>query len=358
MENTVLALGLMSGTSLDGIDAALVRTDGSKIVKTGEFLSLPYTDKFREKLRSILGGIGDVKVVERELTLLHVDAAQKLIEYSGRQAADIDVIGFHGHTILHNPDKAQTWQIGDGALLASETGIDVVCDMRSRDVDEGGQGAPLAPLFHHALASEMEQPLVVLNIGGVSNVTYVNGDESSLIAFDTGPGGALIDDWVSQKCGIPFDRDGQIAASGEVANGVLDQLLDSPYFDTAPPKSLDRNQFDVSLVQSLSMEDGAATLTAFTSVSITRALPHFPEKPLRWLVTGGGRHNKFLMANLSRELGVDVEPVEAVGWNGDALEAQAFAYLAVQSRKGLPLTYPGTTGAKGPTTGGVYFSSS
>jgi anhydro-N-acetylmuramic acid kinase len=355
MNKPILALGLMSGTSLDGIDAALVRTDGGSVVETGPHTSIPYENEFRDHLRSVLGGIGPVEQVERMLTQLHVDAVQTLITQAGIKPDDVDLIGFHGHTVLHDPAQSRTWQIGDGEFLAEATGIDVVCDFRSNDVALGGQGAPLVPVYHLALAADLETPLAVLNIGGVANVTYLNGDETSLIAFDTGPGGALIDDWVSRKFGKPYDDGGAFAATGTISKPVLDQLLNTPYFDKPPPKSLDRDEFDTNSVQGLSPEDGAATLTAFTCKTIARAVNHLPMQPKRWLVTGGGRHNRFLMKQLRLALGVAVDPVESVGWQGDALEAQAFAYLAVRSRQGLPLTLPGTTGVSTPQTGGVFF---
>jgi anhydro-N-acetylmuramic acid kinase len=358
MNNPILALGLMSGTSLDGIDAALVRTDGGSAVETDAHISVPYENDFRDRLRSVLGGVGPVEQVEQTLTQLHVDAVQTLIAQAGLKPSDVDLIGFHGHTVLHDPTQSRTWQIGDGAFLAEATGIDVVCDFRSNDVAQGGQGAPLVPLYHLALAVELETPLAVLNIGGVANVTYLNGDEISLVAFDTGPGGALIDDWVNHTFGLPYDEGGAFAAIGTVSKPVLDQLLSTSYFDKSPPKSLDRDEFDTAGVQVLSPEDGTATLTAFTCETIVRAVDHLPMRPERWLVTGGGRHNKFLMEQLKRALGVAVDPVENVGWQGDALEAQAFAYLAVRSRRGLPLTLPGTTGVSAPQTGGVFFPKS
>ena len=354
MNKNFLALGLMSGTSLDGIDAALLRTDGEKFVEPGEFLNLPYAPKFRERLRSVLKGTEPIETVERELTLLHAKAIDLLLTRAMLKFSEVDLIGFHGHTVFHNPAQLRTYQIGDGALLASETGIDVVCDLRSNDVAHGGQGAPLVPLYHKALASELTMPVAILNIGGIANVTYINGDEVSLIAFDTGPGGALIDDWMYQKMGKSFDDDGRVASSGSVSKRVLSQLLSAPYFDRSPPKSLDRDEFDITPIRPLSVKDGAATLTAFTYDSITRAVDHLPNLPKMWLVTGGGRKNGFLMRKLSEALKVPVEPVEMVGWDGDALEAQAFSYLAVRSIKRLSITLPGTTGIKNPMSGGVF----
>jgi anhydro-N-acetylmuramic acid kinase len=350
------ALGLMSGTSLDGIDAALIRSDGHQAVEPGALLTVSYESDFRGRLRSVLGGRGPVEAVERELTLRHADAVRSLLTQAGHAPGDVAVIGFHGHTILHEPQAGRTWQIGDGALLAAETGIDVVNDFRSNDMAAGGQGAPFAPLYHVALAANLEKPLAVLNLGGVGNVTWLGLDAAGgeVLAFDTGPGNALIDDWAERHTGQPRDQDGALARAGRVDAAALVALLTHPYFSKAPPKSLDRDDFDPAPVAGLSPADGAATLTAFTAAAVAAGLAHLPAPPKRWLITGGGRHNPSLMAALAERLGVPVEPVEAVGWNGDALEAQAFAYLALRSLEGLPLSLPGTTGARMAVTGGVH----
>lgn len=354
-------VGLMSGTSMDGIDAALVRTDGALRAEPLAFVTIPYEDGFRAALRSCLGGKGPVEAVERALTDAHADAVRRLLREAGVAADDVDLIGFHGHTIFHAPDQRRTWQIGDGARLAAATGIAVVNDFRTADVEAGGQGAPLVPLFHRALAEALPRPLAVLNIGGVANVTWIGRegigrDQDAVIACDTGPGNALVDDWILHRQGARFDAGGALAAGGRVDAEALAALLDHPYFDQPAPKSLDRDAFDPAPVQSLSVEDGAATLTAFTAASVARIVPHLPEPPVRWLVCGGGRHNATLMGMLGERLGVPVDPVEAVGWNGDALEAEAFAYLAVRSRKGLPLSLPTTTGVPQPMTGGRFHS--
>lgn len=354
MKKIFLAIGLMSGTSLDGIDAAILRTDGEKIIEPGQFLNLPYSTQFRERLRLIFEGTESVEVVERELTLLHAKATKSLLTRAALKFSEVDLIGFHGHTIFHEPAQFKTYQIGDGALLASETGVDVICDLRSNDVAHGGQGAPLVPLYHSALAGGLTMPAAILNIGGVANITYLNGNEDSLIAFDTGPGGALLDDWIHRKMGKPFDEAGRVASSGSISNNILKELLSAPYFDRPPPKSLDRDYFDITPIRGLSASDGAATLAAFTCGAVIRAIDHLPAPPKIWLVTGGGRKNKFLMQTLLERLQVPVEPVEVMGWNGDALEAQAFSYLAVRSKKRLPITLPGTTGVKTPVSGGVF----
>ncbi len=360
-----LALGLMSGTSLDGIDAALLNTDGEVIAGTGAALTAPYTDRLRARLRAVLGGEGPVEDVARELTEAHVSAVEELLQGAGIEAGEVDIIGFHGHTILHRPNEGRTWQIGDGARLAQATGIDVVADFRSADVAAGGEGAPFASLYHAALCRDMAKPVCVLNLGGIANLTWIGkagigkagigGTDGTdgLLAFDTGPGNALLDDWVSAHTGRAFDEGGRLAAAGRADPAVLERLLAHPCFARPPPKSLDRLDFDCSLVASLSPADGAATLAAFTCRAVALAVGHLPAPPVRWLVTGGGRHNPILMAGLAGTLDAPLDAAEAADWDGDALEAQAFAFLAVRSLRGLPLSLPSTTGVARPTPGGT-----
>jgi anhydro-N-acetylmuramic acid kinase len=346
------AIGLMSGTSLDGIDVASVTTDGRHRAELGPRLTVPYSSALRAALRGVLGGVGAVAEVERAMTEAHAEAVAQLVAAHGISA---ELIGFHGHTILHRPDERRTWQIGDGALLARLTGTDVVADFRSADVAAGGEGAPLVPLFHAALATGHEKPLAILNIGGVANVTWLGVENDAILAFDTGPGNAPIDDWALRHLAQPVDRDGALARSGRVDAARLTAFLGHPFFDRAPPKSLDRNDFVTFEGDSIAPGDGAATLTAMTAAAVARGAAHFPEPVRRWLVTGGGRHNPVLMEELTRRLAAPVAPVEAVGWDGDALEAQAFAYLAVRSREGLPISLPSTTGVARPMTGGRLF---
>lgn len=355
---SMLALGLMSGTSLDGVDAALVETDGVAVERFGVALTAAYPPELRQRLRGVLGGTGPVAEVERDITVFHAEVVAKVLAEAGLTAAEIDVVGFHGHTILHRPEQRRTWQIGDGRLLAELTGIPVVNDFRTADVQAGGQGAPLVPVFHRALAAGIARPVAVLNLGGVGNVTWID-EGDGLLAFDTGPGNALIDDWALAHTGTPVDAGGSLARAGRVVADRVEDFARHPFFGRVPPKSLDRDdfrQFAARLVAGLSAEDGAATLTAFTARAVARAREHFPRPVVRWLVCGGGRHNPAIMAALAAELGVPVEPVEAVGWDGDALEAQAFGYLAVRSLRGLALTYPETTGGPRPLSGGVFHS--
>jgi anhydro-N-acetylmuramic acid kinase len=353
----MLAIGLMSGTSLDGIDAALIEGDGVRVAACLGGVTLPYESAFRNRIRNCLGArarSAEIALVEEELTALHAEAVARLI-LDAKPEQPVDLIGFHGHTLYHDPANGFTWQLGDGALLAEKTGIDVIADFRSADVAAGGEGAPLAPAYHLARAADLEKPLAVLNLGGVANVTFIGAD-GSLLAFDTGPANAMLDDWIGSHTGDRFDKGGAIAASGRVEHAALSVLLGHDYFRRTPPKSLDRDAFDAGAVAGLSVADGAATLAAFTVRCVELALVHLPRRPTRWLVTGGGRRNDFLMASLESALAVPVVPVEAVGWNGDLLEAEAFAHLAIRSTQGLPLSWPGTTGVPQPMTGGRAFS--
>ncbi len=353
----------MSGTSLDGIDAALIETDGEKVVRPGPALTVPHGAQTRALLRAAIddapraieGGKlpHSIREAESLTSEAHARAVKALLDMAGLAPEAVDLIGFHGQTILHRPARRQTWQIGDGALLARLTGIDVVNDFRSADVRAGGQGAPLMPLYHAALAREtgLPLPMVVVNIGGVSNVTYI--DDGTVLAFDSGPGNAPIDDWMHRHTGRPVDEGGALAKSGRVNEPALTAMLAHPFFDRAPPKSLDRQDFGMTAVESLNAADGAATLAAFTAAAIARARAHFPAPAATWIVCGGGRHNDFLMDRLRALVAARVCKSEDVGWDGDALEAEGFAYLAVRSRKGLPLSLPTTTGVPAPMTGGV-----
>lgn len=342
----------MSGTSLDGIDLAIIETDGSDRVVCGPALTIRYPTAFRERLRGVLGGVGAVAEVEAELTGLHAKAAERFL--AGHPDMAVDLVGFHGHTIVHRPADGRTWQLGDAAGLARCLGIAVVADFRAADVAAGGEGAPLAPLYHAALAARLAKPLAVLNLGGVANVTWL-GAGDRILAFDTGPGNALLDDWVRRRTGVAADFDGRLASAGRSSASHIARFLSAPYFFRKPPKSLDRDDFRAVLPDELSTEDGAATLTEMTAAAVAAACVHFPAPPREWLVCGGGRRNPALLAALSERLAAPVRPVEKVGWDGDALEAQAFAYLAVRSVGGLPLSVPSTTGVSVPTCGGRLF---
>jgi anhydro-N-acetylmuramic acid kinase len=347
------AIGLMSGTSLDGVDAAWIETDGVRVARFGPSVTLPYEDGLRQGLRALLDQAEMLAEDDAELAAVEAALTERHAEAVAAIGAPADVIGMHGQTILHRPEARRTWQIGDARLLARRTGLPVVHDFRAADVAAGGEGAPLAPVFHGALAAGLPLPLAVLNIGGVANVTWI-GPDGQLAAFDTGPGNGPLDDWARRRTGQSHDKDGALAQEGQVAPAVLTRLLADPYFARPGPKSLDRLTFSARLAESgldaLSPADGAATLVAFTVGAVTMAKLPFP--PKRWLVAGGGRRNPALMRALTEALGVPVDPVEAVGWDGDALEAQCFGFLAARSLAGLPLSFPSTTGVLRSLTGG------
>ncbi len=358
------AIGLMSGTSLDGVDVALLDTDGETIAGFGPTGYRAYSEDERDLLRAALkegAQLSDrtqrtplLARAEALVTRAHAEAVERFIEANGLSRAEIGVVGFHGQTVLHRPALGLTVQIGDGEALRQRLGIPVVYDLRQADVAAGGQGAPLVPVFHRALAAAaaLPRPLAVVNIGGVANVTLIGAGET-LLAFDTGPGNALIDDWMGERTGERMDAGGAAAARGRADEALVAWLLVHPFFAKPPPKSLDRNAFAYSIVGNVATEDGAATLTAFTARSIARAADFVREPPVLWIVCGGGAKNPELLRLLVHVTGAQIRTGEDVGWSSDFLEAQAFAYLAVRSLKGLPLTFPATTGVKEPMTGGV-----
>lgn len=346
-------IGLMSGTSLDGVDAAWVETDGVTVTAFGPSLTLPYDDELRADLRSILDLAPGLAEDDPRL----LSAVARLTDYHAQAVEDLeaeaDLIGFHGQTILHQPHNRRTWQIGNAQALSRRLGLPVAYDFRSADVAAGGQGAPLVPFYHAALAAELPKPLAMLNIGGIANVTWI-GRDGELLAFDTGPGNGALDDWTFRHTGQRFDQDGALALSGWADQVVLGRLMSHHYFRRPAPKSLDRLDFATALIASgldgLSPADGAATLVAFTAASVAASV--FPEPPLRWLVCGGGRLNPSIMSALRVALPAPVDPVEAEGWDGDALEAQCFGFLAARVAAGLPLSFPTTTGVPVPMCGG------
>ncbi len=360
MAELITALGLMSGTSLDGIDVAVIRTDGDAVVEFGPTHSVSYDQALRGELRALLGrrdADPALRETERRFTDAHCDAIDLLLSENTISTYKLKVIGFHGQTLSHRPEAGWTWQIGDGQRLANRHGVPVIHDFRRADVANGGQGAPFVPLYHRALAAQVpERPIAVLNIGGVANVTWIGEGPDDILAFDTGPGNAPIDDWMLQHMGMARDEGGALAAAGRVAQDRVAAMLKQEFFIRNSPKSLDRQDFQSSMADGLSPEDGAATLLAMTVGAIAQSRDHMPVAPKRWLVTGGGRHNRTMMRCLHEALGVRVDPVESVGWRGDALEAEAFAYLAVRSLKGLPLSLPSTTGCRTPTLGGVLWT--
>jgi len=358
------ALGLMSGTSLDGVDVAMIETDGKRVKAFGPSGYRPYTDAERRLLLQALTEAvhlqarearpGILPEAERIVTMAHAEAIANFKAQNRITSEDIDIVGFHGQTVLHRPAQKMTVQIGDAAALARAIHIPVMHDFRAADVAAGGQGAPLVPVYHRALAQSLERegPIVVLNIGGVANITYIDGD--TLMACDTGPGNALLDDFMNRTTGQRFDCDGRMAAQGTADMAWIAEALNDPFFAAPPPKSLDRNDFAKRILRDVSPADGAATLTAFTVAAIARIVPLLPGRPKSWVVAGGGARNLTMMRLLREQLKpAIVESADALGWSSDAIEAQAFGFLAARGLKGLPLSYPATTGVPIPMTGGL-----
>ena len=368
--NPIWSLGLMSGTSMDGVDAALVRTDGESIAEFGPSLFLAYDQDYRARMsaanRAALvattAALLDPARWPPALTRLAASAVDIHLDAIGRLGGRPQVVGFHGQTVSHRPAEGFTLQLGDGAAVAAGCGVVTVGDFRSEDMREGGEGAPLAPFFHFALAKRagLGVPAAFLNLGGVGNVTWIDPSADApeapgaLLAFDTGPANALIDDFMAARTGAGYDADGAVAGRGLVASEILTRFHHTPYLARTPPKSLDRNDFlpILDAVSELGTEDGAATLTAFTADCVADSLRHMPGPPSRWLVCGGGRKNLTMMRMLAERLDAPVDPVESVGLDGDMLEAQAFAYLAVRVLRGLPTSAPSTTGCRQPVCGG------
>src|SRR4051795_5901666 len=359
------ALGLMSGTSLDGVDVALIETDGKQVKAFGPSGYRPYSPAERDLLRQALSEAvhlpqrdarpGMLAEAERAVTLAHAEAVAAFTAQNRLRPEEIDIVGFHGQTVLHRPERRLTVQIGDGPALAKAIHIPVMHDFRAADVEAGGQGAPLVPVYHRALAQSLERegPLVVVNIGGVSNITYIDGSDT-LIACDTGPGNAVLDDFMFRLTGQPLECEGRLAAQGAIDHAWVERSLQQPFFALPPPKSLDRNDFSSLELRGVSPADGAATLTAFTAAAIARIVPLLPKPPRSWIVAGGGARNRTMLRMLRERLApATVEAADALGWSADAIEAQAFGFLAARGLKGLPLSYPATTGVPMPMTGGV-----
>jgi anhydro-N-acetylmuramic acid kinase len=363
----IRAIGLMSGTSFDGVDAAVIETDGERITGFGPTAYRPFSDDERALLRQALaeavtltdrrarpGVIGEAEALT---TQTHAETVERLMAEHAIAPADIAVVGFHGQTVIHNPLARLTVQVGDGAALAKRLGIAVAHDFRANDVAAGGQGAPLVPVFHRAIVATVDRPhpVAVLNIGGVANVTFCDGGPDP-IACDTGPGNALIDDFMRARTGARYDDNGDVAATGRPDARFIDRVLGHPFFGQKPPKSLDRNAFAFTNIglPEFSVCDGAATLSALTVEAVARVVPHLPAPPRAWIVGGGGARNATLMRMLAARLApASVETADQAGWSADALEAQAFAFLAVRCLRGLPITFPTTTGAPKPLAGGV-----
>ena len=370
------ALGLMSGTSLDGVDVSIIESDGNREYSPILDRYFEYDSKIIDKLINIRGKISsfedlklnekEVRNLEREITLFHVEAVKETLDTS---KLNIDLIGFHGQTILHDTSKKITKQLGDGKLLSQLTKKKVVYDFRQNDLKNGGQGAPLTPIFHNALANkiskkfDLEFPISILNIGGISNITTTVKENNlwhteKMYAYDIGPGNCLIDEWIRKNSKKRYDKDGSIAKAGEIDKLILNQALENFNFNTDYKKSLDIKDFDIFFAKGLSLENGAATITNFTAKLISDGINFAnnknPSKINKWLVCGGGRKNKYLLENIRSYFDVlHINPIEEYGIDGDFIESQAFAFLAIRTLEGMPISFPSTTRCNQSLTGGV-----
>lgn len=370
----------MSGTSMDGIDLALIDTDGENELSRLGGMSKPYKDELRERITDAVHLVQNAKLdewpytstapmpssvssLEQDLVQAHALMAQELLKSLGLAPRDIDLIGYHGQTLIHRPDIDFTYQLGNGAELARQTAITVVNKLRQDDMSRGGEGAPLAPIYHKCLVTKFIKenklragPHVFVNIGGVSNVSYLD-EKGGVFAFDTGPGNALLDDWVREISGKKYDEGGAFSLAGRADESWCAEVLKHPYFQQEPPKSIDRDLFAECLStlkeKNLSLEDGAATLVLLTARTIAQAATYFKTPPLSWIIGGGGRHNGAIIKALQNELSGEVIISDDLGIDGDLIEAECFAYLAVRARNKLPITFPSTTGVDAPLTGGV-----
>lgn len=348
------SIGLMSGTSLDGIDLAYIESDGKNIILNKKFDYLKYNQEMKNELCNLIYNNPtkhDIKKIERDLTLLHADFVNNFLANNNIRNEEIDLLAFHGHTILHDPQENLTWQIGDRDLIEAKTKIETINNFRTFDVARGGQGAPLVPIYHFYLLSQYEKPTAILNIGGISNITFVASEnEEDLQAFDICFGNAPIDDLVKEKISEPYDKNGEIALKGEIDYLLADRILQNDIFYKVPPKSFDRDDFKqiIAPVTNLNLSDALITLCYMHGMAIKRNIEDLQEKISQKLnilfVSGGGRKNKALMKMLKHCLDCDVQAIESAGYNGDSIEAEAFAYLAIRMKKKLAISYQKTTG--------------
>ena len=367
MKNLITSIGLMSGTSGDGIDASIIKSDGESEVYFKENYFSSYDNDFKIKIRSIKEKINlisdlekhklELKILEREITILHAKAINSLIEKYKIDKSKIDLIGFHGHTIFHSFKEKKTKQIGDAKLLSQLTKFNIINNFRENDMNNGGQGAPLVPIFHKLLQNKLKliNPLLFVNIGGISNATYL-GQEREMISLDTGPGNYLIDKilQLKSKNKLQFDKNGMIAFTGSVDKNILESYLHDPYYEILPPKSLDVNDFSLSPLRGLSLEDSISTLSELTSLTIVNSLSFFNTKPKVIILCGGGRKNKYIFARIKKLSDILTKNIDEYNIDGDFIESQAFAYLAIRSFLKKHISYPETTGVSKPSTGGDF----
>ena len=361
-----ISIGLMSGTSQDGIDVGIIETDGKKIYEIGPSLFYPYQESFRKDLKRLIdvsikaGKPTKDKTVGLQLSKLHIIAMQNLISSIGidNKFKYPDIIGFHGHTVIHSPNEGFTQQIGDSSLISKKMNLPVVGDFRANDIVNGGEGAPLTPIFHKAIFNNISYPVAVINIGGIANITWINNLEENIIAFDLGPGNCLLDEWISIYTNEYYDRNGEISSTGKINEKWLTKAFNDKFFLQSYPKSLDRGYFSFNGLSDLNLEDGAATLASFTAKSIIYGVNQCPSAPRYIYLSGGGRKNKTIISILKQNLSSKIMMIDELNFDGDMLEANAFAYLAVRSLKKYPLTFPNTTGVNEPTLGGKIFYNS
>lgn len=358
------SIGLMSGTSMDGIDLALIESNGKEVInRHPDFLHLRYEQEFKERMRSVIykaPTLMQIKEIENELTLIHANLVNEFLAKNKIKPSEIDVIGFHGHTILHMPQQLMTWQIGNAQLLAHKTGINVVSDFRTRDLMLGGQGAPLVPIYHFYLFHDQLRPTAALNIGGISNITYFDGDENSIEAFDVCFGNAPFDDLIKKEFGQDFDEDGKLSKSGHADFIIADHILQNEIFHRKPAKSFGRDDFAslIAPITNLKIEDALATFAYMHACTVAINLDFLPKKPKEIFVCGGGRKNAAIISEMKKWLtGIEVKPTEEIGVNGDSVEAEAFAFLAIRSLLNLPISFPKTTGTSSPSCAGVLYRS-
>ena len=370
MAKIYTAMGLMSGTSLDGVDVSIIESDGNREYSSVLDRYFEYDRELTQKVLKIRDKISnsnglnryldDIKVLEREITLFHVKAVKETLKIS---KSDIDLIGFHGQTIFHDPNKKISKQLGDGKLLSQLTKKKVVYNFRKNDLENGGQGAPLTPIFHNALANKickkfnLEFPINILNIGGIANITTtVNWKDlwhkDKILAYDIGPGNCLIDEWIRKNSKEKYDKQGLIAKSGKTDELILNQAIENFTSNLSYEKSLDIKDFDIFFAKGLSLENGAATITDFTAKLIADGMNFV--KGNKWLVCGGGRKNEFLLEKITNNFEkIEIDPIDKYEIDGDFIESQAFAFLAIRSIEGMPISFPSTTRCKDPITGGT-----
>lgn len=354
--DSVLAIGLMSGTSRRGVDAALIETDAFEHVRPLVFQTNPYSPGVRSLLaqaREVAQSLpipGPHPVIDEAASVvssLHLEAIRKLLSSSGFEHTEIEVVGMHGHSIMHRPESGTSWQLGNGLALATESRINVVSDFVATDQGEGGCGGPLLPVFYRALMHEEAKPAAVLDLGETARLTAHYSDRE-LGSLEVGPGTRLLDAWMQLHFDKDFDEDGAMSARGTPDEDVIEELIAHPYFRKEAPKSVDLDIFSIAPVRDLSPEDGAATLAAFTAECVVRGLLRLAQRPDRFWVAGGGRKNATLLRMIASRTGISARPIDKLGWNGDALDAQGYAYLAVRRVALKSSTYPETTGVKVP----------